>query len=84
MNKIGKIGFLGGGRIAQAMANGFISAGIYKIKYINFYTKTTCLCQLGLTKAESIIASVHPADSISLQSFKVQKCNNILIELFHN
>lgn len=29
MNKIGKIGFLGGGRIAQAMAKGFISAGIY-------------------------------------------------------
>ncbi|KAI8118439.1 hypothetical protein FF38_06287 [Lucilia cuprina] len=50
MNKIGKIGFLGGGKIAQAMANGFISA--------------------GLTKPESIMASVHPSDSISLQSFQ--------------
>jgi hypothetical protein len=27
MSSILKIGFLGGGRIAQAMANGFISAG---------------------------------------------------------
>uniref|UniRef100_A0A1B0C6T3 Pyrroline-5-carboxylate reductase n=1 Tax=Glossina palpalis gambiensis TaxID=67801 RepID=A0A1B0C6T3_9MUSC len=50
MNKIGKIGFLGGGRIAQAMAKGFISA--------------------GLTKAEALIASVHPADTLSLESFQ--------------
>lgn len=27
MNKIGKIGFIGGGKIAQAMAKGFIKAG---------------------------------------------------------
>lgn len=32
MNKIGKIGFLGGGKIAQAMAKGFISAGESLIK----------------------------------------------------
>lgn len=34
MNKIGKIGFLGGGKIAQAMAKGFISAGISRDIYI--------------------------------------------------
>lgn len=28
MNRIGRIGFLGGGKIAQAMAKGFIKAGI--------------------------------------------------------
>lgn len=32
MNKIGKIGFLGGGKMAQAMAKGFISSGIYNKK----------------------------------------------------
>ncbi|XP_037956246.1 pyrroline-5-carboxylate reductase-like [Teleopsis dalmanni] len=50
MNQIGRIGFLGGGKIAQAMAKGFIAA--------------------GLTKAENIMASVHPADKVSLDSFK--------------
>ncbi|XP_073816739.1 pyrroline-5-carboxylate reductase-like 2 [Musca autumnalis] len=50
MNAVGKIGFLGGGKIAQAMAKGFIAS--------------------GLTKADSVIASVHPADQMSLQSFK--------------
>jgi len=30
MSKIGRIGFLGGGKIAQAMARGFISAGLIK------------------------------------------------------
>ncbi|XP_075151165.1 pyrroline-5-carboxylate reductase-like 2 [Haematobia irritans] len=50
MNKIGKIGFLGGGKIAQAMAKGFISS--------------------GLAKVDSVIASVHPADQMSLQSFQ--------------
>lgn len=27
MNKVGSIGFIGGGKIAQAMAKGFIKAG---------------------------------------------------------
>lgn len=50
MSGIGKIGFLGGGKIAQAMAKGFIAG--------------------GLTKANNIIASVHPNDKISFDSFK--------------
>lgn len=50
MSAIGRIGFLGGGKIAQAMAKGFIGA--------------------GLTKANNIIASVHPSDKISFESFK--------------
>lgn len=50
MNKIGQIGFLGGGKMAKAMAKGFISA--------------------GLTKPENLRASVHPADTISFESFK--------------
>lgn len=50
MSAIGRIGFLGGGKIAQAMAKGFIGA--------------------GLTKANHIIASVHPSDKISFESFK--------------
>ncbi|EDV91526.1 pyrroline-5-carboxylate reductase 3 [Drosophila grimshawi] len=50
MGSIGKIGFLGGGNIGKALANGFISA--------------------GLTKPSGIIASVHPADKQSLQSFQ--------------
>lgn len=29
IQEVGKIGFLGGGKIAQAMAKGFISAGMY-------------------------------------------------------
>lgn len=45
-----KIGFLGGGKIAQAMAKGFIGA--------------------GLTKPQSIIASVHPEDRASFEAFK--------------
>ncbi|KAL7728128.1 hypothetical protein ACLKA6_002263 [Drosophila palustris] len=50
MGSIGKIGFLGGGNMAKAMAKGFIAA--------------------GLTKPSGLIASVHPADKISLQSFQ--------------
>ncbi|XP_017873243.1 PREDICTED: pyrroline-5-carboxylate reductase 3 [Drosophila arizonae] len=50
MGSIGKIGFLGGGNMAKALAKGFISA--------------------GLTKPSGIIASVHPADKISQQSFQ--------------
>lgn len=30
MSRIGRIGFIGGGKIAQAMAKGFISAGMFK------------------------------------------------------
>lgn len=50
MSAIGRIGFLGGGKIAQAMAKGFIAG--------------------GLTKASNIIASVHPNDKISFESFQ--------------
>ncbi|EDW81416.1 uncharacterized protein Dwil_GK11036 [Drosophila willistoni] len=50
MSSIGKIGFLGGGNMAKALAKGFISA--------------------GLTKPSGIIASVHPADKMSQQSFQ--------------
>lgn len=57
MIHIGRIGFLGGGKIAQALAKGFISA--------------------GLSKPENIIASVHPADVISLKSFQELGANAI-------
>ncbi|XP_030370778.1 pyrroline-5-carboxylate reductase [Scaptodrosophila lebanonensis] len=50
MAQIGKIGFLGGGNMAKALAKGFLGA--------------------GLTKPSAIIASVHPADKFSLESFK--------------
>ncbi|ALC46294.1 CG5840 [Drosophila busckii] len=50
MATIGKIGFLGGGNMAKALAKGFISA--------------------GLTKPSGIIASVHPADKMSQESFQ--------------
>ncbi|KAH8409843.1 hypothetical protein KR222_009492 [Zaprionus bogoriensis] len=50
MGSIGKIGFLGGGNMAKALAKGFISA--------------------GLTKPSGIVASVHPADKASQQSFQ--------------
>ncbi|XP_034113415.1 LOW QUALITY PROTEIN: pyrroline-5-carboxylate reductase 3 [Drosophila nasuta] len=50
MAAIGKIGFLGGGNMAKALAKGFIAA--------------------GLTKPSGVIASVHPADKISQQSFQ--------------
>ncbi|XP_055715993.1 pyrroline-5-carboxylate reductase 1, mitochondrial [Phlebotomus papatasi] len=44
-----KIGFIGGGKMAQAMAKGFIAA--------------------GLSKAENMIASCHPADQLSAEDF---------------
>ncbi|XP_017141983.1 pyrroline-5-carboxylate reductase 3 [Drosophila miranda] len=50
MASIGKIGFLGGGNMAKALANGFLSA--------------------GLAKPSGMIASVHPADKVSLQAFQ--------------
>ncbi|BFF92551.1 pyrroline-5-carboxylate reductase 1 mitochondrial [Drosophila madeirensis] len=50
MATIGKIGFLGGGNMAKALAKGFLSA--------------------GLAKPSGMIASVHPADKISLQGFE--------------
>lgn len=50
MASIGKIGFLGGGNMAKALAKGFISA--------------------GLAKPTGIMASVHPADKQSQQSFQ--------------
>ncbi|XP_017119115.1 pyrroline-5-carboxylate reductase 3 [Drosophila elegans] len=50
MSTIGKIGFLGGGNMAKALAKGFLAA--------------------GLAKPSTLIASVHPADKLSLQSFQ--------------
>ncbi|EDX12559.1 GD19166 [Drosophila simulans] len=50
MSAIGKIGFLGGGNMAKALAKGFLAA--------------------GLAKPNTLIASVHPADKLSLQSFQ--------------
>ena len=36
MSKLLKLGFLGGGKMAQAMANGFISAGELYINFVNY------------------------------------------------
>jgi len=50
MSAIGTIGFLGGGRIAQAMAKGFLAA--------------------SLIRSDKLIASVHPSDLQSKESFE--------------
>ncbi|XP_067619361.1 pyrroline-5-carboxylate reductase 1, mitochondrial [Eurosta solidaginis] len=50
MNKVGRIGIVGGGKMALAMVKGFLSA--------------------GLTKSESVVASVHPDDTQSLKQFE--------------
>ncbi|XP_017473292.1 PREDICTED: pyrroline-5-carboxylate reductase 1, mitochondrial isoform X1 [Rhagoletis zephyria] len=50
MNQVGRIGVIGGGKMALAMIKGFLSA--------------------GLTKSDSVIASVHPNDIQSLKQFQ--------------
>ncbi|CAH1643908.1 unnamed protein product [Spodoptera littoralis] len=69
VSEIMKIGFIGGGRLAFALANGFISAGLVTAALVNdlyIFDKLSS----GLAKPDEITASVHPADVVSAEAFK--------------
>ena len=67
-----KIGFIGCGKMAQALAKGFIAGGncflnnIYQVNYCFDCYKTHIA---GITKAENIIGSSPRADSMYIEEF---------------
>jgi len=77
-----KIGFLGAGKMAQALAKGFLAAGESKIRFVIRYDNldtnlfTVCISgcrvfRVGLAKGEDITASCAPQDTQCVDVFKV-------------
>ena len=65
-----RIGFLGGGKIAQAMAKGFISSGEGLINKFHFISNPLSPPLSGLSKGSNLFASCHPKDQISFDAFQ--------------
>ena len=86
-----KVGFIGAGKIAQALAKGFISAG--ELILIDFcggkgggkFSHNRNMKFSGLTKGENIIASSAPQDKPCIEAFQAMGAsayfdNKIVVE----